>query len=130
MKIHITAGDCLNEILQQKYPAERFIPFREAMIKGAYSAPLFSADFCKERAHALGVSQAEYTQKLSDFLTLLRTANTYQEIFLWFGDEPFCAANTKTVIKALQECGYQGKLLLHIVIEETGEIVKTTVIQN
>ena len=130
MKIHITAGDCLNEILQEQYPSEHFIPFREAMIRGAYTSPLFSDGFLKERAQALGVSESEYKEKLSDFLHLLHTVNAYDEIELWFGDEPFCLANTKTVIQALKERKYQGKLVLHIVIEETGEIIKTTVMQE
>ena len=130
MKIHITAGDCLNKILQEKYRDEQFIPFREAMIRGTYTFPLFSDGFLQERAQVLGVSESEYKEKLSDFLELLHAVNTYNEIELWFGDEPFCLANTKTVIQALKERKYQGKLVLHIVIEETGEMIKTTVMQE
>jgi hypothetical protein len=50
MKINITAGDCLNNILTNKYKNEKFVPFREAMIKGTYSSKLFSDEFIKERA--------------------------------------------------------------------------------
>ena len=130
MKIHITAGDCLNEILQEKYNGERFGPSREAMIRGTYTDPLCSAAFIQERAQTLGVSACEYKEKIADFLGVLDNADAFQEIVLWFGDEPFCLANTKTVIQALKERGYIGKLVLHTVIEETGEIVKTDLLQE
>ena len=41
MKVNITAGECLNELLESKYPGEFFIPFNEAMIQKTYSSPLF-----------------------------------------------------------------------------------------
>ena len=129
MKIHITAGDCLNEILQAKYSDERFIPFREAMIQGGYSFPLFSDGFLKERAEALGVSEQVYRDNLAPFLAFLHAIHTYEEIVLWFGEEPFCEANKRAVIQAIADCGYQGRLIVHTVIEETGEIVKTALLQ-
>ena len=42
MKINITAGECLNNILTNIYKGEKFIPFREAMIIGTYSNKLLS----------------------------------------------------------------------------------------
>ena len=122
-RINITAGDCLNGILQRRYPEERFIPFREAMIEGRYTAPLFSEAFIRERAAFHGVSEAEYRENLAGFLAVLTRPETYDEIVLWFGDEPFCVENRETVLAALKQYGYRGSLRLNTVIEETGEIL-------
>lgn len=126
MKINVTSGECLNDILKQKYPDKNFIPFNEAMIKGGYSSPLFSDAFIRERAAAHGVSEEEYREKLSPFLKLLKNVRDYDGIDLWFGDEPFCRRNTETVIAALKEYGYGGTIILHIVNEESGEELSRT----
>ena len=123
-KINITAGDCLNDILQRRYPEERFIPFREAMIEGRYTAPLFSEAFIRERAAFHGVPEAEYRENLAGFLAVLACPEAYDEIVLWFGDEPFCVENRETVLAALRQYGYRGSLQLNTVIEETGDILQ------
>ena len=124
MKVNITAGKCLNRILQGKYPNECFVPFNEAMNQGTYSAPLFSETFVMERAVVHGVSEAEYLEKLSGFLDVLKHAGEYDEIVLWFGDEPFCVANRQTVLEALKEHGCSRSILLNIVNEENGDIIR------
>ena len=124
MKVNITAGECLNRILQDKYPRERFVPFNEAMNHGTYSAPLFSEEFVRERAVVHGVSEAEYLEKLSGFMEVLKHAGEYDEIVLWFGDEPFCVENRRTVLEALRGFGYRRSILLNIVHEETGDILR------
>ena len=124
MKVNITAGECLSSILEDRYPEERFVPFNEAMIEGTYSAPLFSDEFVRERAAVHGVSVAEYLDKLSGFLDVLKHAGEYDEIALWFGDEPFCVANRRTVLNALRMHGCHQDILLNIVDEETGEIIR------
>ena len=129
-RINITAGDCLNEILQRRYPEERFIPFREAMIEGRYTAPLFSEAFIRERAAFHGVGEAEYRENLAGFLAVLARPEAYDEIVLWFGDEPFCVENRETVLVALRQCGYRGSLRLNTVIEETGEILSHEVLPS
>ena len=123
-KINITAGDCLNEILRRRYPEERFVPFREAMIEGRYTAPLFSAAFIRERAAFHGVGEAEYRENLAGFLEVLARPEAFDEIVLWFGEEPFCVENRETVLAALKQCGYRGSLRLNTVIEETGDILQ------
>jgi len=128
VKINITSGELLNDILQARY-TERFIPFNEAMIKGTYQSPLFSDEFIKERAKTHEVSETEYRDKLAGFLDLLNHLEDYNEIVLWFGDEPFCVKNTEVVVKALKKYGYQGSLVLNIVSEETGDILKQTSLQ-
>ena len=110
MKINITAGDCLNNILTNIYKGEDFIPFREAMIIGTYSNKLFS-------------------EKISCFINVLENINSYVEIVLWFGDEPFCVENTKIVIKTIKEHNYTNKLILNIVDETTGKVLKQNKIQ-
>ncbi len=130
MKINITAGQCLNAILENIYPTETFIPFNEAMITGNYTSKLFSAAFIEERAKTHNVSTAEYRNNLQAFLSFLERIDKYNEAVLWFGDEPFCRENTKTVLHALREYGFQGKIVLYIVVEETGEIVKSITVQD
>ena len=122
--INITAGECLNKLLKGRYPEESFVPFNEAMIRGSCSAPPFSEEFVRERAAVHGVSAAEYREKLSGFLEVLKHAQEYDEIVLWFGDEPFCVQNRRTVTEALRAHGYRRNIRLNIVHEETGNIIR------
>ena len=129
MKINITAGECLNNILTNIYKGEKFIPFREAMIIGTYSNKLFSEEFLLERSEVHKVSLKEYKEKISCFINVLENINSYDEIVLWFGDEPFCVENTKIVIKTIEEHNYTNKLILNIVDEITGKVLKQSKIQ-
>ena len=129
MKVNITAGEALNSMLVTKYSQERFVPFNEAMIVGSYTAPLFSTSFMEERATTHGVSLDQYKEKLGGFIDVLDNIEKYDEIFLWFGDEPFCKANTDVVLQVLKDLSYKGKVVLNIVEEETAKIIKTEVIQ-
>ena len=124
MKINVTAGDCLNEILSKKYPEETFVPFREAMIEGSYSFALFSSEFLAERADFHSCSLEEYKNHMAPFLNLLDHLPNYSEIVLWFGEEPFCKKNVEIVVDALKLRGFQGSIVLNVVIEETGQIVR------
>ena len=36
-------------------------------------------------------------------MEVLKHAEEYDEVVLWFGDEPFCKANRQTVLDALRE---------------------------
>ena len=47
MKVNITAGECLNEILSNIYKDEYFVPFNEAMINGTYNSKIFTNEFIK-----------------------------------------------------------------------------------
>ena len=124
MKVNITAGECLNELLGSKYPGECFVPFNEAMIRGTYSSPLFSDEFVRERAEVHGVSETTYLEKLFGFMEVLDRAGEYDGIVLWFGDEPFCVRNRRTVIEALKMHGYRRSILLNIVDEKNGDIIR------
>lgn len=125
MKINITSGDMLNEILQRKYPADTFVPFREAMIEGSYESNLFSDQFIEERSKTHRVTPQEYVRKLGVFTDVLKNAKEYEEIILWFGEEPFCAENVKTVIQALRESGFDGQLVYNVVDENDGKILRS-----
>ena len=129
MRVNVTAGDCLNEILSSKCPSEVFVPFREAMIKGQYEAAPFSEAFLIERAKTHKSSVEDYRKHMEAFLHLLSHLNDYDEIVLWFGDEPFCLANIDVVLKTLQNRGYANKIVLNTVVEENGEILHSKVIQ-
>mgnify|MGYP004661040103 FL=1 len=120
MRINITAGECLKDILQAIYPDEEFVPFNEAMIQGTYKAVLFSDEFIKERSIVHKVTEEQYRENMSGFLHFLDNLNDYDEIVLWFGNEPFCRCNRDTVLKILNKYKYNGNVLLHIVDEETG----------
>lgn len=122
MKINITSGECLNHILEALYPEEEFVPFNEAMIKGGYSSALFGDAFIAERSAVHGVDEAEYRKKLAGFLSMLKHIEKFDEIIMWFGDEPFCVKNRETVLEALKLYGYRGSIILNTVTEETGEI--------
>jgi len=128
--INITSGECLNSTLKEKYKKETFIPFNEAMIKGSFSSPLFSEEFIKERSSTHNVSIDEYKMKLSEFLDLLNHINDYERIVLWFGDEPFCAFNTKIVIETLFKYKFKGEIILNIIDEMTGNILYFKEIEN
>lgn len=123
MKINISAGECLNKILQDKYRDEYFISFNEAMIEGEYSSKLFSKEFISERAITFNVSEEEYVSKLSSFLSFLENIESYNEVVLWFGDEPFCVCNRNVILKTLKEYKYVGNVILNIVDEITGNII-------
>lgn len=121
--INITAGEELNKLL--KDGKEEWIPFNEAMIKGDYSSPLFSKEFCIERSRIHGVSFEEYSEKLAPFLILIEELENYSSITLWFGDEPFCQANYETVIGFLKERHYEGDIILNIVSENDGTLLES-----
>ena len=129
MKINITAGSFLNEKLENIYENETFIPFCETMIIGTYNHKLFSIDFIEERAKTHNVSVSEYEDKLSGFITFLKCVNIYDEVILWFGDEPFCKENRRVVLQTLNEYNFQGKIILNIVNEETLEILEKIIVQ-
>lgn len=125
MRINITAGECLKDILQAIYPNEEFVPFNEAMIQGTHKAALFSDEFIKERSVVHNVTEEQYREKMSGFLQLLANIRDYDEIVLWFGDESFCRCNRDIVMETLKLYKYNGNMLLHIVDEETGEVLQT-----
>ena len=125
MRINVTAGKILNKILEGIYQNEKFIPFNEAMINGSCESELFSPSFMAERAKTHNVTLEEYKENMSEFISFIENTEAYSEVVLWFGDEPFCRENVKTVLQALADRRFKGRITLNTVIEETGKIVKT-----
>ncbi len=99
------------------------------MLQGGYSAPLFTKEFAQERAAVHGIGVEEYQGKLSGFMQVLEHAREYNKIVLWFGNEPFCVANRKTVMETLRQYGYSHDILLNIVDETTGDILQQELFQ-
>lgn len=122
--INITAGEELNRLLSNNN--EEWIPFNEAMIKGSYSSPLFSKEFCIERCKTHGVSLEEYMDNMMLFLSFVDRMDNYNRITLWFGDEPFCQANYKTIIQFLKDRHFHGRIILNIVSEIDGKLLKSS----
>ena len=129
MKINITAGDCLNNILVNIYKDETFVPFREAMNVGNYKSELFSKEFLVERSVTHNVSLDEYKEKINGFLEIIKNINKYQEIKLWFGNDDFCLENLKIVLQTIFLNNYKGSIILNTVVEETGEIINSKIIK-
>ena len=125
MKINVPAGQFLNSKLKTIYPKKKFIPFNEAMIVGEYTSKLFSESFMEERAKIHQVSIQDYKENLREFIEFLKDIGQYDEVVLWFGEEPFCVKNTEVVLQTLQEYNFQGSIFLNIVVEETGQILKS-----
>lgn len=126
--INITAGQMLNDMLEEQRMGY-FIPFNECFIEGGYTRPFFTKEFNKHRAKVHGVSVYEYESKLVGLFLFLTKANEYDEVILWFGDEPFCKANVKVLKEILTEFEYKGKITLNTVNEDTGEILNTETVK-
>lgn len=126
--INITAGEILNSILSKDEGI--WIPFNEAMNKGNYSNSLFSHAFFIERSKTHEVSLDEYLTKIKPFLNFLNNLEKYNQVTLWFGDDPFCVANYQTIIDELISKNYQGTIILNIVDENTGIIIKNKIIEK
>jgi len=129
-KINITSGQMLNELLSQRYPGERFIPFNEAMIKGTYTAEPFSGAFIRERALCHGVTEEEYRDTMKDILTYLEDVNAAEHIVTWFGGEDFCLANKRVLFMTLKNKGFAGHLTCNTVDETTGKILNTELMEQ
>ncbi len=127
MVASITSGDCLNNIL--KRGGEVWIPFREAMERGSYTAPLFSEEFCKERSQTHNTTLEDYLDKLTPYMNFLKNIKRYDEVVMWFGDDDFCKANRAVVLKTIKDKNYKGKVILNIVDELTGKILEQRVEQ-
>lgn len=100
------------------------------MIEGPYSSKPFSPEFLKERAAFHRQSLEQYREHMQEFLTLLDCLDQYEEIVLWFGDEPFCVKNVEVIVDTLRHRGYKKTITLHTVNEENGDILATKSLQK
>ena len=116
---YIVAGDEMARVMGERYPDRRIIPFREDLSKGSYSGFSIDSDFIRERALFWGVSEGEYTEKLSPVIHIDLT----EEIVLCFGEDECCRANMEFVIGYLKGKGYSQSLRVSIVDEYTLDIL-------
>jgi hypothetical protein len=115
-KIHITAGELLNEYLR-KNDKGLFIPFNEDLSTGDLSYPLLDETFINIRSRSLNVSREVYISKLDAVLSFMKNIGQYEEVVLWFGDEPFCQVNLLGVLTLLEQVKYEGNVVINIVDE-------------
>ena len=116
---YIVAGDEMARVMGERYPDRRIIPFREDLSKGSYSGFSIDSDFIRERALFWGVSEGEYTEKLSPVIHIDLT----EEIVLCFGEDECCRANMEFVIGYLKGKGYSQSLRVNIVDEYTLDLL-------
>ncbi|MBR1747792.1 MAG: hypothetical protein IJ735_06255 [Clostridia bacterium] len=99
------------------------------MSEGSYSTKPFSPEFIAERCLTHKVSQETYVSKIKTFLDFLDDIDAYDEVVLWFGDDPFCLSNRAFVLKTLEEQRYRGSILDNTVDEYTGEVLRSETIR-
>ena len=120
MRYNIVAGEELKKIMIGII--DNPIPFNEDMSKGSYHHEPFTEEFIKERSAVHGASVDLYKEKLSAFLTLIKTIHIDDEIHLYFGEDGTCLANRELLIKFFSN--KVRRIYLHIVNEYTGQEIK------
>ena len=127
MVLNITNGDYFNsyflEQLHTEYTGDA-LPFREAMIQGETVNEVFSNEFIRIRAKELSVEETTYRNNARNFLNFCAKHTDYQELRLWFGKDSFCQLNLLTLLATLEKIGYEGKLTLFIIDDESFEILE------
>lgn len=113
--LHITNGDCFNDYFVEKY-GEPAVPFREAMMDGDGTSPIFSDAFIRKRCEVLGISEDEYRSDLG-LLSLLEKKP--ERICLWFGTDTFCQMNLLTLLAYLEQIGFEGEVELQRIDDES-----------
>lgn len=97
------------------------VPFNEAMCEGSVSYPIFSDDFCHERALVHGVGVEEYYEMVIDNLGSFFDME-YDELHLFFDEDMFCQINLLTILAYLDKNEYDGRVALHIIDHKFNEI--------
>ena len=110
---YIVAGDEMARVMGERYPDRRIIPFREDLSKGCYNGFVIDSEFIRERASFWGVSEDEYTEKLSPIINL----DIMEDIVLCFGEDECCRANMEFMVGHLNGRGYAKALRVNIVDE-------------
>lgn len=121
-KINIVSGECAAAPVHT-LTGEEVISFNEAMMDGPAPRPIFSANFCRLRAAVHHVSPEVYHEKSAALLDILAHPNSWDELSLWFGPDAFCQVNLITLLAALEERGYQGRVTLTLMDDATHAIL-------
>ncbi len=117
MKImHITSGEYSADALRERLPDAEILPFNEAMCEGEAALPVFGEEFCRLRAKAYGVRYDEYLQKSP--VAGLKKSGGYGCLELYFDHDMFCAVNAVTLLAYLEQSGFGGKILFHLIAQD------------
>lgn len=123
MILNITNGDYLNAKLSKENEGE-FFPFREAIIQGEVAYPILDVNFIKVRAKSLDVSEEIYMQNAKELLEFANCHDKYSNMKLWFGKDTFCQLNLLILLVYLEQIGYDGKIELVLIDDETGCVLQ------
>ena len=124
MILNITNGDYFNEYFLTTFGGEA-VPFCEAMMDGDTVLDIYSDEFIELRSKGLGVSVEEYKSKMHVQTALVE--NKYNELCLWFGKDTFCQTNLLTLLAYLEQIGYDGKVFLNYIDDESFEVVEENI---
>ena len=122
--LNITNGDYFNNYFTKK-TGGLAVPFQEVIMDGEVVDIVYSDEFIKLRVKALNVSEDEYRSKMS--VCEILSKNNYSTICLWFGKDTFCQMNLLALLAYLEQIGYQGKLILNYIDDETFEQIETNI---
>ena len=122
--LNITNGDYFNDYLLSKFGGKA-VPFCEAMMDGDTVSEIYSNEFIELRAKELNVSTEEYRAKMHAHDAL--ADGKYAEIRLWFGKDTFCQTNLLTLLAYLEQIGYDGKVSLNYIDDETFEVIEDNI---
>ena len=122
--LNITNGDYFNDYLLSKFGGKA-VPFCEAMMDGDTVSEIYSSEFIELRAKELNVSTEEYRAKMHAHDAL--ADGKYAELRLWFGKDTFCQTNLLTLLAYLEQIGYDGKVALNYIDDETFEVIEDNI---
>ena len=111
--IYIVAGDEMQKLFSEKFPAVRTIPFCEDFSKGSYKGFSFDDALIFERASFWGVSEEEYRKKMAPIMDL----DFSKPYLLTFGEDECCLANRRFLIGYLKSKGYSKPIKVRVVNE-------------
>ena len=123
MILNITNGDCFNDYFISKFGGDT-VPFCEAMMDGDTIPNIYSEAFIDLRANELCISVEEYKAKMHVQNTPLEN---YSELHLWFGKDTFCQTNLLTLLAYLEQIGYDGKVILNYIDDETFSVIEDNI---
>ena len=122
--LNITNGDYFNEYFLKTFGGAA-VPFSEAMMDGKTVSQVYSDEFIELRSRELGVSEEEYKSKMHVYYALIE--GNYSELRLWFGKDTFCQANLLTLLAYLEEIGYDGRVILNYIDDESFEVLEENI---
>ena len=119
--LHITNGDYFNRYFIEKFHANA-LPFREVMMDGETTPPIYSDGFIRLRAAELGVSADIYQSKACVCEALKQ--EEYDKLCLWFGKDTFCQMNLLTLLAYLEQINFRGEVLLNYIDDESFAVLE------